>query len=214
MKQAVDLVAGQKFGDVEVIKKHHTKIVYYGERKVTKDFYLCRCKCGKEFIAYKHNLTRNVDRIESCGCKQGTHHLTNTRCMKIFYGMRKRCFDKNCVDYKNYGGKGITICDEWNNNFKLFYNWAMSNGYKDNLTIDRIDNDKNYCPENCRWVTKAEQAKNRKCVKRVLCVETNKIYNTEVEASKDTGAKDTAISRCLHKKGKTAGGYHWRYADE
>ena len=63
MTKTVDLVAGQKFGDVEVVRKHHTKIVYYGKRKVTKDFYLCRCKCGKEFVAYKHNLTRNVDII-------------------------------------------------------------------------------------------------------------------------------------------------------
>lgn len=214
MTQAVDLVAGQKFGDVEVIKKHHTKIVYYGKRKVTKDFYLCRCKCGKEFIAYKHNLTRNVDRIESCGCKNGTHHLTNTRCMRIFYGMRKRCFDKNCIDYKNYGGRGITICDEWNNNYESFYNWAINNGYQNNLTIDRIDTNKNYCPENCRWITRAEQNKNKRNVRRIECVETGKVYISMAEAQRETGANEVVISRCLRGINKTAGGYHWRYANE
>lgn len=209
MKRAVDLVAGQKFGDVEVIKKHHTKIVYYGERKVTKDFYLCRCKCGKEFIAYKHNLTRNVDRIESCGCKNGTHHLTKTRCMRILYGMKKRCSDKNCLSYKDYGERGITVCKEWTEKPELFYDWAMKNGYNDRLTIDRIDVNKGYCPENCRWITRAEQNSNKRNVKKVKCVETGKIYISVADAKRDTGANDIVIGRCLKGFGKTAGGYHW-----
>ena len=212
--KAVDLVAGQKFGEIEVIKKDHTKIVYYGKRKLTKDYYLCRCKCGKEFIAYKHNLTRNIDRIESCCCKKGKHHLTNTRCMRIFYGMKKRCFDKKCVDYKNYGGRGITICNEWINEPELFYDWAMENGYNDRLTIDRIDVNKGYCPENCRWITRTEQNSNKRNVKKVKCVETGKIYISVADAKRDTGANDIVIGRCLKGLGKTAGGYHWRYADD
>lgn len=189
MPKTVDLVAGQKFGGVEVIRKHHTKIVYYGKRKVTKDFYLCRCKCGKEFIAYKHNLTRNVDRIESCGCAMGSHHHSKTRCMKIFYGMRKRCYDKNCADYKNYGDRGIKICSEWYKNCESFYNWATNNGYADNLTIERIDVDGDYCPENCKWVTKTEQAQNKRNTVKIfyegqklsvseVCSLTGEKYNT------------------------------------
>lgn len=166
MTKAVDLIAGQKFGDVEIIRKHHTKIVYYGTRKVTKDFYLCKCKCGKEFIAYKHNLTRNVDRIESCGCAMGSHHHSKTRCMKIFYGMKQRCYTKTCPDYKNYGGRGIRVCNEWLKNPKNFYDWAMANGYKNTLTIERIDVNKDYCPENCKWATKIEQAQNKRTTRR------------------------------------------------
>lgn len=199
MTKAVDLYAGQKFGDVEVIKKHHTKIVYYGKRKVTKDFYLCRCKCGKEFLAYKHNLTRNVDRIESCGCIRGTHHLTKTRCMRIFYGMRKRCYDKNCIDYKNYGGRGIKICAEWYRNCESFYNWAMNNGYADNLTIERIDVNKDYCPENCKWITKAEQSANRRNVIKI-------IFDGEMcsisEISKKTGIKHGTIDMRIRRTGR------------
>ena len=214
MMKAVDLIAGQKFGDVEVIKKHHTKIVYYKKQKVVKDFYLCRCKCGKEFIAYKHSLTRNVDRIESCGCKNGTHHLTKTRCMRILYGMRKRCSDKNCLSYKDYGGRGISVCKEWMEKPESFYYWAMENGYSDNLTIDRINVNKGYCPENCRWVTKAEQNNNKRNVKRVKCVETGEIYISVADAKRKTGTSDTLIGRCLKGAGKTAGGYHWRYAND
>lgn len=200
MPKTVDLVAGQKFGDIEVIRKHHTKIVYYGKRKVTKDFYLCRCKCGKEFVAYKHNLTRNVDRVESCGCAMGSHHHSKTRCMKIFYGMRKRCYDKNCADYKNYGGRGIKIYSEWYKNCESFYNWATNNGYADSLTIERIDVDGDYCPENCKWVTKTEQARNKRNTVKIfyegqklsvseVCSLTGEKYNTVYMRYKRKGAK-------------------------
>lgn len=75
--------------------------------------------------------------------------------------MKSRCYNKNNPSYKNYGARGITVCIEWLNNFEMFYNWAINNGYDDNLTIDRIDNNKGYEPYNCRWITHIEQQYNR-----------------------------------------------------
>lgn len=84
-----------------------------------------------------------------------------TRLQEIFYSMKKRCYNPNCSRYKYYGAKGITICDEWLNNPNKFYQWSLSNGYNDKLTIDRIDNNKGYEPNNCRWVSQKLQANNK-----------------------------------------------------
>lgn len=92
------------------------------------------------------------------------HGLSNTRLHKIWHSMYCRCYYKSTNQYKNYGGRGIKVCEEWKHmqGFINFYNWAISNGYKETLTLDRINNNKGYCPSNCRWITPKEQSNNRR----------------------------------------------------
>ena len=126
--------------------------------------------CGNEFKAQVQHI--NSGATKSCGCYQKrrtseshkTHGLGSTRLYPIWASIKKRTLNLKTVDYINYGGRGISICDEWKNDFMSFYNWAMENGYEENkgLSIDRIDNDGNYCPENCRWTTSIIQNRNRR----------------------------------------------------
>jgi len=119
---------------------------------------------GNEVITTGNHL--RTGHTKSCGClnkKNGEknpsykHGKRKTRLYKIFYGMKQRCYNKKNPRYKNYGEKGIKICDEWLDNFMNFYSWAIENGYKDDLTIDRINNGGDYEPNNCRWLTRQAQ---------------------------------------------------------
>ena len=83
------------------------------------------------------------------------------RLRSIYYGMKQRCYNENSINFKYYGGKGVAICDEWLLSFENFFDWAINNGYNENLTIDRIDSEKEYSPDNCKWSTKKEQSYNR-----------------------------------------------------
>ena len=122
-----------------------------------------KCKeCGWETDMQKHKI-KYVKKCNHMNTGKNfyivSHRWKNERIGKIFSGMKSRCYNPNEKDYKYYGKKGVRICEEWLKNPADFEEWALSNGYKDNLTIDRIDANKDYCPENCRWISLMDNAK-------------------------------------------------------
>jgi hypothetical protein len=114
---------------------------------------LCKCDCGKEKVIRLVHLKNN--KIRSCGCLNGRerHGLSSTKLYKVWLGIRNRCYRPSYSEWHLYGGKGIKLCDEWNNSFHAFYDWCLANGWKDGLHTDRIDSNKDYEPTNCRFVT-------------------------------------------------------------
>lgn len=155
-------LTGQTFERLLVLER--------AENKNGRVAFLCKCNCGNVTVVTSRNLIRGI--TKSCGCLHKeqliarnksciTHGDGHTRLYSIYNCMKYRCYNKNGHEYKNYGGRGIAVCIEWLTNYNLFKSWALSHGYRDDLTIDRIDVNKDYSPDNCRWITKQEQSYNR-----------------------------------------------------
>lgn len=150
----VDLT-GCKFGKLSVIER--------ADNRRNRVHWLCECDCGKRVIVQSSQLRTGHTR--SCGCLLDgsfniAHGMTHTRLYRMWATMKQRCCDPNSSGYYKYGAKGVTVCEDWKF-FEPFMKWALSNGYTDKLSIDRIDNSKGYCPENCRFVTMRDQQNNR-----------------------------------------------------
>ncbi len=151
-------LTGIKFGRLTPITHFHIE----GRKGV---FWECLCDCGNKVVVAADDLRRKHGPTKSCGClkreRLTKHGKCNTRLHSIWSGMRQRCNDPSFHAYRLYGALGIKVCEEWED-FAIFYSWAINNGYKDNLTLDRIDNYSGYSPDNCRWVTPRDQMQNLK----------------------------------------------------
>lgn len=153
----VDLT-GKRFGHLEVLS-----LVQNGK---TRRSWLAICDCGKKKVIGESRLFpmkgRNPDK--SCGCFQLKQHgwsVEHPRIFKVWRNMLSRCFDPTADNYARYGGKGTTVCDEWKNDFGSFLQWSLNNGYRDKLTLDRINSGEPYRPSNCRWADYYTQAQNK-----------------------------------------------------
>lgn len=150
-------ITGQKFCRLTALYRLHD----YHKKQT---YWLCVCDCGNLKEVYLGNLRNG--KVKSCGCLHDTqaitHGKTSTRLYKIYTNMKARCYNKKTSYYKNYGARGIKVCDEWLTNFINFYDWANDNGYQDGLTINRIDNNGNYKPDNCEWVDMKTQQRHKR----------------------------------------------------
>lgn len=186
---------GDRFGRLVIVEKTE-------RRQGSHAMYLCKCDCGGTKTVQSANLTNGNTR--SCGClatetnlrRLTTHGGTHTRLYSIWHGVIQRCENKNAPAYPLYGGRGISVCQEWKN-FAVFRK-DMSDGYDDSLELDRIDNDGNYTKENCRWATKREQCRNRRNNRLVTFRGKTK---TLVAWAEELGLKYTTLYYRIHFAG-------------
>lgn len=182
---------GQRFGRLvveEIIKKGA--------------YWLCKCDCGNTKIAKCSSLLKG--KTKSCGClykdKIVKHRMCNTLLYKSYKNMVTRCFNKSCKAYEDYGGRGITVCEEWlgTSGSKNFITWAISSGYNELLTIDRIDVNGNYEPSNCKWATRKEQNNNKR--NNHLITYNNETYNLSQWAERLNIKRATLANRLIKRK--------------
>ncbi len=151
-------LAGKRFGRLIAVRLHPYLM------KHTNRVWECKCDCGKTTFVTSHDLSSG--HTKSCGCLSDLNRLYKTedeeRLANVFTGMKRRCYKTTDHAFKHYGGRGIAICDEWLLDKRKFIDWALTHGYQKGLSIDRIDVNGNYCPENCRWTDSKTQCNNKR----------------------------------------------------
>lgn len=180
---------GYKFEHLKVIRRDHRD-------EKGRYWFLCQCDCGKEFYI----RGADIGKTKSCGCMTKeyqfkTHGESKTRLYAIWRHMNERCYKTYHKSYADYGGRGITVCPEWRYDYVAFRNWAYANGYNENAgymecTLDRIDVNGNYEPENCRWISMKEQCNNRRNNRMLEC---DGIRRTMMEWSEITGIQASTL---------------------
>ena len=217
-----EIRVGDKFGKLTIIDLPD-------ERTDGRLIATCQCDCGNVCKVVRYKLVQQNKPIRSCGCLRlervhevKTQHGESgglivgkrSRLYRVWSNMKSRCYNTKVRSYADYGLKGIMVCDEWLNSFTSFRNWALSNGYKEDLTIDRIDPNGNYCPENCRWLSAHDnfgRAHERACWGRNL--DTSE-YVEFVNIRKFASERDlsySCIDRVLHGRNKTHKGWIFGY---
>ena len=149
---------GQTFGRLTVVSEAPSD-------RFNRTRWHCVCSCGGKKIVSGYCLTAGT--TKSCGCLRHiayhkTHGESGSILFSVWQGMKSRCYCAGRKDFKHYGARGIAVCDAWKHDFPAFRSWALSSGYSDGLSIDRIDVNGDYCPDNCRWVTQTDQVRNRR----------------------------------------------------
>lgn len=197
------------FKDLTNLKFNRLTVLQRDKNKWNRVMWKCRCDCGNIILVNSYALKSGS--AKSCGCYKSEilgntmrkHKLSNTRIYNIWKGMRKRCNNPNSSNYYLYGGRGIKVCKEWNK-FLPFYSWSMQNGYAENLSIDRINNNGNYEPSNCRWVDRKQQNNNtRQNVfityngKTLTLSQWAKIYNINRQTLKYRLSKHWSVEKAL-----------------
>ena len=191
-------LTGKTFGRLVVLKED---VIKGGKRH-----WVCKCVCGKIVSVYQNHLER--ERTRSCGClrkdefteRLTKHGMAGTKIYRVYMGMLERCYYKKHKTYKDYGGRGITVCKEWRDKkhgFDKFYFWAKSNGYKEGLTLERANNNNGYSPKNCSWITRKEQGYNKR---NTVKVTVNGESKTFPEWSEELGINVSTL-RTRHLRG-------------
>jgi hypothetical protein len=177
IKGHIENLNDQKFGQLAPVK--------FIETRKGIAYWLCKCDCGNEVIKAAKLLKNG--HTTTCGdlnAHPRKHGKSNTRLFSIWQDMKNRCKNPNIKNYKNYGERGIRVCDEWINSFEMFWNWAVNNGYQQNLTIDRINSNGNYNPENCRWADDITQSNNKRVCNYITI---NGVTKTATEWGRENG---------------------------
>lgn len=186
-------LTGVRFGKLTVVSLE--------KRVNNKTYWKCICDCGGSRIVRSDHL--NNGDVTDCGCYRrhishwNKHGMYNSRLYRIWSLMKERCYNEKRSEYKRYGGRGIKVCDEWFDS-STFIKWALDNGYDDELTLDRIDNNGNYCPQNCRWISRKEQGSNKRSNRYITH---NGITKTITQWANDNGLPYYILKKRIDKLG-------------